>query len=421
MHRSERRPERRPARLVGCLVALLALAAAACSIGTPPPEQPFTLEATPGGRAIAVPVQGTDSSLDAATWNLEWFGDPARGPADDGLQLRNVRDVMLGAGLDVWSVQEVTDARDFADLVDQLPGYSGFLANAAMVEGGAASYSDFGDTEQKVGLVYRSDFLTVDDARVILASMNHAFAGRPPVEVTLTVRGGDTPVTVRLILLHAKAGARAADRQRRADGAVALKDHLDAEHPADRVLVLGDFNDDVDASIVTGQPSPYAGFVDAAGEYAFITRALSEAGVSSTVSYEDMIDHHLATDELAAEYVDGSAAVFRVDESLAGFGETTTDHYPVLARYLVPGARAPATPVPAADVTWVALRWDGASTAEVDVYLEGGLVRTTANDGSYTYAVVLDDHEGFAPGSTVTFRVCERLTDVCSPDVQVVL
>ena len=56
------------------------------------------------------------------------------------------------------------------------------------------------------------------------------------------------------------------------------------------------------------------------------------------------------------------------------------------------------------------LSWTGASGASVDVYRDGGLVATTANDGAYT------DSTGQKGGGSITWRVCEAGTTTCSND-----
>jgi endonuclease/exonuclease/phosphatase family metal-dependent hydrolase len=315
--------------LVGALLCALAVGGSACG----GPVQPG-----PGGNdstQVSVPAQGTPATLDIGNWNLEWFGSADFGPNDEALQLRNVAAVMGGADLDIWGLEEVVDAGEFAGLLSRLPGYSGMLANDPSVVDGAAYYSDFDDTEQKVALVWRTSVATLESARVILGAYDNEFAGRPPVEFHLAVTLGGAAEDLVVIVLHAKSGSDGASRDRRDAGAQALKAYLDATYPTQRVMVIGDFNDDVDTSITSGQPSPYRYFVEDSADYTFTTKALSDAGVASTVGYADMIDHQLDTNEQAATYVAGSAEAFRADRYITDYGATTSDHYPVIARYRV--------------------------------------------------------------------------------------
>ena len=57
----------------------------------------------------------------------------------------------------------------------------------------------------------------------------------------------------------------------------------------------------------------------------------------------------------------------------------------------------------------VDLSWNGASSTNVDVYRNGAVVATTANDGAYT------DSTGNKGGNvSYTYQVCEAGTSTCS-------
>ncbi|MEV7415618.1 lamin tail domain-containing protein [Streptomyces sp. NPDC089919] len=285
------------------------------------------------GAATAIPSHGSPTQLDVGNWNVEWFGSPDFGPTDEALQQQNVREVMAGADMDVWGLSEVVSTSAFNQLVAGMPGYTGVVANDPIVTNGAQYYSDFNDTEQKVALVWRSSMATLVSAKVILTAQNSNFAGRPPVEFTL--RGTFDGVTRDLvfIVLHAKSGATQDAWNLRNPASQALKSYLDTTYPTQNVFVIGDWNDDVDTSITPQKASPYANFVSDAARYTFPTRALSLAGVPSTADYPDFIDHQLTTDEVQAKYVAGSATAFQPQAYIPNYATTTSDHYPVLARY----------------------------------------------------------------------------------------
>ncbi|NDY95170.1 PKD domain-containing protein [Wenzhouxiangella limi] len=62
----------------------------------------------------------------------------------------------------------------------------------------------------------------------------------------------------------------------------------------------------------------------------------------------------------------------------------------------------------------VDLAWGGASSDNVDIYLDGGVLTTTPNDGAYTWS---SNNRG---GASYTFQVCEAGSNVCSDTVTVV-
>lgn len=316
----------------GPVVCLALLPVAGCG-GPDTPSDP-----RPGDDAppIEIPARGTAATFDVGTWNLDWFGDPGNGPSDEERQLRNIRDVMAGAELDLWAVQEVVDQGAFDALAAAVPGYAGLVADDPAVEGGPEWYRDFGDREQKVALIWRTAAVSVESARIVLTDHDFAFAGRPPLEVRVRLDPAGAALDAVVIVLHAKASADAASRDRRQAASVALEAHLAATWPTTPVWVLGDFNDDVDTSITAGAASPYANFVEAP-DWSFPTAALSLQDVSSTVGFDDVIDHHLVSDEAGGWYETGSAEAYRVDQWIADYGSTTTDHYPVLTRYALPG------------------------------------------------------------------------------------
>ena len=377
------------------LGTLAALALAACD--APRSTLPLNPAAPAAPRAVVIPAKGTASTLDVGNWNLEWFGDPSNGPSNDALQLSNAKDVISGTDLDVWGLVEIVDTTEWKGL-KTLPGYTGVLSNDAVVTSGPSFYSA---GEQKVGLIWKSAIASLVSAKVILTGNDTDFAGRPPLEVKLhvTLNGGSEDIV--FIVLHMKAFNDVASWQRRQNASNALKSYLDSTYPTQKVIVVGDWNDDVDTSITSGQASPYANFVGDPSRYTFPTKALTDAGIASTVSYTDMIDHQLATNELAATYVAGSVQVYRVDTYISSYGTTTSDHYPVLSRYTYGGATPSVTVTsPNGGESWAggsshAVTWTSSNVTNVklDYSLDGGATwtlitgSTSASTGSYTWTV----------------------------------
>jgi endonuclease/exonuclease/phosphatase family metal-dependent hydrolase len=255
--------------------------------------------------------------LTLGCWNLQWFGSPSEGPADDALQLATVRDVIHETDVDIWALVEIADAGQFQRLLAELPEYEGVLASSDAPGG------------QGLGFLYKTSVAGLRSATAILTSYEYEFAGRPPLEAMLETEADELVV----IALHAKAFDDLSSWQRRQSASLALKAYLDASYPTQKVAVLGDYNDDVDVSIASGLASPYENFVVDRTHYAFPTAALSAAGDSSTLYNSDMVDHHLVSNELLATFIDGSAEVLDVADYSASQASAASDHYPVVSRY----------------------------------------------------------------------------------------
>ncbi|MCP3103660.1 putative Ig domain-containing protein [Myxococcus sp. K15C18031901] len=315
----------------------------------------FTLAVQDGsGARVDVPVElevlrpdGQRSfPLTVGNWNIEWFGDMGNGPTDEALQLTNVQKVISEAGVDVWGLVEIVGTTQFNTLKAVLPGYDGFLANSAQVPGGASYYSS---TDQKVGILFKSNAVRVLKAELILTEQGFLFAGRPPLKLDLRIQRRNATVDVTAIVLHMKADITSSDYSRRSAASAALKEYLDTLLPTQRVIVLGDWNDDVDASIVFDpervepRESPYRNFVEDPGHYLFTTEALARQGVSSTASHGDFIDHQLVSNELGADYLPDSTTV--LEPAITNYRYNTSDHFPVVSRFdlggQTPGATAP--------------------------------------------------------------------------------
>lgn len=362
----------------------------------------------PGGvaaiaQSVTVPAKGSAATLDIASWNLEWFGDPSNGPSNEALQLSNVRDVIAGTDFDLWGVEEVVNTTSFSSLISQLPGYAGLVANDPSVVDGAAFYSDFNNQEQKVGIVYKTSIISVVSASVILTQSDFDFAGRPPLELKLRATLNGATQDMIVIVLHAKCCSDTDSYQRRLNASNALKAYLDATYPTQKVWLIGDWNDDVDTSITTGFASPYQNFVTDSARYTVQTKVLSDAGIASTTSFPDTIDHHMNTNDAATTYIAGSAEVYRVDSFVPGYANTTSDHFPVLTRYTVSGgSTAPSVTVTSPnggesfagntvqDIAWSS---SGITNLQLDYSLDGGgswtniVASTPASAGSFAWTV----------------------------------
>jgi hypothetical protein len=272
--------------------------------------------------AQTVSPVGSPDRLDVATWNIEWFGSTSNGPNDVQRQFDNVRAIIEGSEIDLWSVQEISNPALFQALLDSLgDGFGGTLA----------TYSQ----TQKIGFVYRTEVVDRVNVGHILESFNYAFAGRPPLVMSTTVTLPDTSLSVTFVTVHMKCCSDVDSYDRRVEAGVRLKNHIDFLRANESAIVLGDFNDRLTTSITPGRGTPYQNYLDDTARYRFVTKEAEERGETSFIgSSRSMIDHILITAPLFDAYVEESAQVWSdLTRTFIGFGSTTSDHLPVYASF----------------------------------------------------------------------------------------
>jgi endonuclease/exonuclease/phosphatase family metal-dependent hydrolase/uncharacterized protein YdeI (BOF family) len=302
-------------------------------------------------QATVIPTISTarTTSLDIVAWNLEWFGHTGSGfgPANDTLQQANTACVASKFNADIIVFEEVCDTSKLRKI---LPANYKYKCSTQY-------YSHFfdipetaADPAQKVCIAYNTATVSPidtackailsDKATFVAGNSSNSFwaSGRLPYMFTANVTLEGVVQRIRVIGLHAKSGAAAADYSRRLEDVKALKTELDAKYPRENLIIAGDFNDDVDVSIATGQPSSYADFVKDSLNYKVITKELSDAGKRSTGGFTDMIDHIMVSNEMFSSYITGSVGVAdgnNMNSFIGAYNLTTTDHFPVWASFNV--------------------------------------------------------------------------------------
>lgn len=281
-----------------------------------------------------------DGVLETVTWNLEWYGSEGHGPTDELQQTKNVLRVADSLDADLYAFQEITDQQTLDDLTEHMTAYKGFVA----------SYIPY---SQKIAFVYNSN--TIDSLRAgpILKvgdsykeDWSYYWAnGREPFsfEFQYTDDKGRKS-KYYAVAIHAKANTSdyLESYQRRQKAAEGLYYYLQEEKPGANIILLGDYNDDVDQSIYyeeqngekVYQETPYDEFVNDPQNFSVITKELSEDGISASVNYKDIVDHITMSDELFDNYMDGSVGVYLdAQHFISDYGETTSDHLPVWAKF----------------------------------------------------------------------------------------
>jgi Secretion system C-terminal sorting domain len=315
---------------------------------------------------------GADKSqtLDIVTYNLEFFGTDVKntsgvefGPIDDALQVSNVTTVMQTIAADIFAVQEVADDNAFNQLTTNLPGYNSILSNRWSQY--FTNPADPNFPPQKIGFVYNTSTVQLVSSRAMFSQFYETIRAASPSDKLLLLPGypntaGTTPdnfwssgrlpfmatfdVTIngfkkriRAVVIHAKSGSAQADYDRRKYDVQVLRDSLVANYANDNIILVGDYNDDVDISIgaPTNPESTYKSFVDDATNFNTLTYTISQAGAFSFPSSSSFLDHIITSNELTNPYVTNSILVEDPRAYIASYTTTTSDHLPVSARFVM--------------------------------------------------------------------------------------
>ena len=297
-----------------------------------------------------------DKTLDIATWNLAWFGDETNSPAagkpnSDAIQKEAVKNVLQQLDADIYAVEEVSDDALFAQMVSEMNDYSFILSEAT-------SYpNDASGPKQKVGFIYKNKTVKPVKTKVLLQTIHPYYnggsttaianypdadktrffaSGRLPFMLIADVTVGGETKQINIIDLHARANTSGSEQgkydMRKFDVEV-LKDTLDAQYPTANLILLGDYNDDVDFTVssVPTTVSTFEAYVKDSARYKVLTQTLSDQGFRSYATFENMIDHITVSNEFADLYVDGSARV-HYEFFNADYTKTASDHFPVSVR-----------------------------------------------------------------------------------------
>ncbi len=272
--------------------------------------------------AEAIEIPGEDISKDETfeivTWNIEWFGSSGNGPEDDEIQLMNVIEVIDSIDADVFALQEIANQTMFNRLIDSLETYEGVLAGFSQ--------------SQKTAYLYKTSTINVLSSGLLSSGQDsYDWAnGRLPFILQFEASFDGEVREIFAYNIHAKALGDQEDYMRRRDASISLKNYLDQNQETSNVIVIGDYNDELEASSVGGQESPYKNFVDDE-EYTVLTQSLEERGFTSYSSFS-MIDHITISSELTDEYFGGTERVEN-PSYIGSYLSQTSDHYPVWVRF----------------------------------------------------------------------------------------
>ncbi len=303
-------------------------------------------------------------TFDIVTYNLEFFGTDVKdtggtefGPTNDALQIDNVAKVMNTLNADVYAVQEVSDDAALDALLTKI-SINGKTFAKSVSPVWSRSYETTPDPNfppQKLAVLYNTQTTTVKKTRVLFSKLyddvragtatlpnypggdfnGFYSSGRLPYLVEIETNIGGVKKDLKIVDLHARAnsGTDITRYNRRKYDVELLKDSLDLQYPDANLIILGDYNDDVDQSVIAGNPSSYQKMVEDVTRYNTLTLEISKAGAFSYLSSGGFLDHIVVSNELTDEYVPNSIMVYDPRTDVPNYTTTTSDHGPVVARF----------------------------------------------------------------------------------------
>jgi hypothetical protein len=281
-------------------------------------------------------------TLRVFNWNMRWFGDPSNCACDTNLARLNATKLLKEINADIYCLQEIVNVNQIASITAALgPNYSYVVS--PFCSGVTSPASGFYASCQKLGYIYNTNKIDNLGTFGLLASTYPAdtsayscfSSGRFPFifKAKLKLASGNAD-TVIFANIHAKASTTLSDYNRRVCGTQKMTDSLNALFPGKKVIVLGDFNDYLEGSAVTGQTvSPYQYLLNSG--YTGITLPSMFVGQTTFVfSTDHIIDNVVASSALYPFYADSSCFIFTESESfIESYATTTSDHIPVMSYF----------------------------------------------------------------------------------------
>ncbi len=271
--------------------------------------------------AIAqVPSYGSSKTIDIATWNLFWYGHPNYGSTNNATQRNGVGEVLRNTRVDIWFFQEIVDSSDLSQVLKE-SGNFGHI------------YSHYWQ-DQKMGIAWDTkQWVLLSDSQ-LYASNSTSFAnGRLPLFAALV--SINTQDTLFLVNLHLKAHTGTAEKKEEAywnrRASAVLMNAWQQAHAGSKVLIAGDWNDDIDISNHKDTVSPFFDVMDLDGKFLFEKEAF--AGEHSWYYGNSMIDHMWANPRMLASFKLNSQKILPLDWYLPNYPTQVSDHFPLFAAF----------------------------------------------------------------------------------------
>lgn len=269
---------------------------------------------------IEVPGYGVDGTLEIASWNIERF------PKNGQESIASVRELIIDMDIDIFAVQEITDADAFDALVASLDEYDGRLGT------GAANFALW------PGVIYKKDIVEVISEEYLFTSDSYTFP-RAPYSLYMRAVENGLAFDFNLIILHLKASGGSENETRRRNAIRDLENYVDLQLQQPNVdrdfIIAGDWNDLLND---TGASNVFVPFLDDTLSYRFLTEDFAGSATEYSFiggSFRSLLDHIMITSSVDTLYQNIEIEILKPDQSFPQYEVQVSDHRPVAARFPV--------------------------------------------------------------------------------------
>ena len=260
----------------------------------------------------AIPSFGSDSRLEIATWNIEFF------PKAGDTTIAAMAEVINDLNVDIIGIQEIGKRGSFAKMMALIPEYDYVLSQS----------SSFFDQ----AIIYKKEFVTALSQKDLFTFEDYWFAGRPPLQGDFIWSNGRNQFPVSVIDIHMKCCDDGIFRRSVASKMLAdyIKEKITDNNS--NILVVGDWNDEIDDPWHKQSLNP---FVEDKENFYFTTiPILYDPTQFSYPSWPSFLDHILISENLFDENNStGITQTIRLQDYVGGWDEyerILSDHLPVV-------------------------------------------------------------------------------------------
>ena len=259
---------------------------------------------------------GDEYSLDIATWNIEWF------PKNNQITVDYVIEIINSLEFDILGIQELDDTTMFNDMLDSLPSYSGYYESSWFAG---------------LAYIYKTDLVEINDIFEIYTNSPfwNAFP-RSPMVMDLNFAGENYII----INNHFKCcgdgildlNDESDEENRRYTAMNLLKTYIDENLSNEKVIVLGDLNDDISEPY---QNNVFQDVLSDSDNYQFGDLIIAQGNSSdwSFPNWPSHLDHILITNELFDGLDSIEVKTIKIDDYINGgwteYDQNISDHRPV--------------------------------------------------------------------------------------------